>query len=312
MNGLRPAPRVTVITTFLNAEAFIEETIASVLSQSFTDFEYILVDDGSIDESTAIARRYAAEHPGVIRYLEHLDHCNLGMSASRNVGIAAARGDFIAPIDADDIWTPDKLADQIAIMDRHPEVDLVAGAADYWASWEGGQDKIIAAGPVLDRPLPPRMAVPFVYPLGEAPAPCPSVLLLRRVLIERVGGFEESFTGRLQMYEDQAFLIKAYLASSVYFSSRCWLHYRQHSASCVADNIRNGYYYEIRHHFVEWCSHYVRNAGVNDSQISAAVRRARFRYNYPRLIAATYRIRDHMPTWARRVAGRIRRRLLWS
>ena len=302
------SPRVSVVTTFLNARPFIEETIASVLAQDFTDFEYILVDDGSTDASTGIARRYAAAYPGKIRYIEHSDHRNLGMSASRNAGIAAAQGEFIAPVDADDVWTPNKLAEQVAIMDRYPGVGLVAGAATYWASWEGGADKVVTAGPALDRPVSKGEVVPRIYPLGEAQAPCPSVLLIRRSLIEAVGAFEASFTGRLQMYEDQAFLMKAYLTSDVYFSNRRWLYYRQHAASCVAYNVRSGHYHEIRQHFLAWFATYLRERDVCDPAIAAAVRRARFRYQHPGVVAAASWLRDRLPMWARRA----RRRMLWS
>ena len=94
------APCVSVITIFLNAERFLAEAIESVLAQSFDNLELILVDDGSTDSSTDIAKRYAGRHEFRIRYLEHPGHANRGMSASRNLGISSATGDFIAFIDA--------------------------------------------------------------------------------------------------------------------------------------------------------------------------------------------------------------------
>src|SRR5215213_8596780 len=94
-------PRVSVIMIFLNTERFIEEAIESVFAQTYDDWELVLVDDGSTDASTAIARRYAAQHPHKVRYLEHAVHQNLGMSASRNLGIREAHGEFIAFLDAD-------------------------------------------------------------------------------------------------------------------------------------------------------------------------------------------------------------------
>ncbi|HEX8089705.1 MAG TPA: glycosyltransferase family 2 protein, partial [Blastocatellia bacterium] len=95
---------VSVIIIFLNAEEFIAEAIESVFDQTYSDWELLLVDDGSTDASAEIALRYAAGYRGRVRYLEHEGHQNRGMSASRNLGIASARGEFVAFLDADDVW----------------------------------------------------------------------------------------------------------------------------------------------------------------------------------------------------------------
>src|ERR671930_538107 len=97
-------PLVSVVVIFLNAERFLQEAIESVFAQTYPAWELLLVDDGSSDESTAIAQCYAAHHAGQVRYLEHPRHANRGMSASRNLGIRHAHGAYIAFLDADDIW----------------------------------------------------------------------------------------------------------------------------------------------------------------------------------------------------------------
>ena len=79
-------PRVSVITPFLDNEIFLPEAIESVLAQTFKDWEYLLVDDGSGPKATAIAKQYANRFPGRVRYLEHARHLNRGISASRNLG----------------------------------------------------------------------------------------------------------------------------------------------------------------------------------------------------------------------------------
>ncbi len=86
------APRVSVICIFFQAERFFREAIDSVLAQEGADFELILVDDGSTDSSTQIAREYCALDPGRIRYLEHPGHANRGMSATRNLGLRSGAG----------------------------------------------------------------------------------------------------------------------------------------------------------------------------------------------------------------------------
>src|SRR5262245_11427251 len=94
-------PLVSVVLNFLNAQQFIEEAIERVFSQTYENWKLLLVDDGSTDKSTAIARRYAAQHPQKVQYLEHEVHQNRGQSAARNLGICNSAGEYIAFLDAD-------------------------------------------------------------------------------------------------------------------------------------------------------------------------------------------------------------------
>lgn len=111
---LPPAPpRISVIMPVFNAAAFVEQSIGSVLAQSLTDWELLAVDDGSSDDSPAILARLAATEPR-IRLLS--TGGNLGAGAARNCAMAAANGRWLAFLDADDLWHPDKLALQLAAM----------------------------------------------------------------------------------------------------------------------------------------------------------------------------------------------------
>ncbi len=107
------APAVSVVTPVWNAAATLAETVASVRAQSFDDWEHLLVDDASTDGSPALARALAASDPR-IRILTLA--ANGGPAAARNAGIRAARGRYIAFVDADDLWRPQKLARQIGFM----------------------------------------------------------------------------------------------------------------------------------------------------------------------------------------------------
>jgi glycosyltransferase involved in cell wall biosynthesis len=163
-------PRVSVICIFYQAERFFSEAVDSVLGQDFADFELLLCDYGSSDGGTALAKDYAARHPGKVRYLEHPGHANRGMSATRNLGLAHARGELIAFIDADDRWRPAKLREQVAILDANPAVGMVCGAVNYWRSWQGGEDKPTTTGHAADAVSAPPETSLQLYPLGGASA----------------------------------------------------------------------------------------------------------------------------------------------
>ncbi|MDQ2712181.1 MAG: glycosyltransferase, partial [Acidobacteriota bacterium] len=104
--------RVSVVCTYLNSISFLVESIDSVLRQSFTDWELLLVDDGSIDGSHAVAELYANRYSGRIIPLHHPGRTNRGISSSRNLGIRHSQGELIALIDSDDVWLPDMLRTQ--------------------------------------------------------------------------------------------------------------------------------------------------------------------------------------------------------
>src|SRR3990172_11731590 len=120
-------PLVSVIIIFYNEERFIEEALECVFAQTYTNWELLLVDDGTTDNSTAIAQRYAEKYPEKVYYLEHPGHQNRGMSATRNLVIANAKGEFIAFLDADDVWLPHKLERQLAIIESQPDAAMVYG-----------------------------------------------------------------------------------------------------------------------------------------------------------------------------------------
>ena len=113
-------PRVTVLTATNNAAAFIEATLASALAETFQDFEIVVIDDGSEDDTRAVVERMMQSEARI--RLVHQD--NREPSATRNRGIGEARGAMIAFLDHDDLWLPEKLALQVAQLDAHPDVGV--------------------------------------------------------------------------------------------------------------------------------------------------------------------------------------------
>ena len=222
-------PRVSAIIIVLNGEGFLGEAIDSVIAQNFDDWELLVVDDGSSDGTRPLVERYATADPR-IRLLRHPDHGTHGMSASRNRGLADARGEFVAFLDADDLWLPDKLAEQVAILDRQPEAAMVYGRTLIWHEWAaaaGERDHFYELGVAPEavyRPL--QLFHQLLENRHQTPTTCNA--MIRRKAAEAVGGFDPSFR---TMFEDQVFFAKLLLACPAFVSGATWAKYRQHPAS---------------------------------------------------------------------------------
>ena len=249
-------PLVSVIVIFLNAEEFIQEAIESVLAQTYKHWELLLVDDGSTDKSRDIALRCTERHPEKVRYLEHAGHKNRGMSVSRNLGIANAKGEYIAFLDADDVWLPLKLQHQVSVLESQPRAAMVYGPTQWWYSWSGNaddrqRDYIHDVGVQPNTLLqPPALLTQFLRVPEMSPCTCSA--LMRRKVVDRVGGFEEHFRG---LYEDQAFFAKVSLAAPVFVTSECSARYRQHAKSnCSTTQIQHS---AARSAFLRWLADYL-------------------------------------------------------
>jgi SAM-dependent methyltransferase len=224
---------------FWNAVTYMDDAIRSVLDQTHRSLELLLCDDGSTDASTALARDWARRDTRV-RYVDHVGHAHRGTGASRNLGISAAQGEFVAFLDADDIWLPDHLARQVEMIRAHGEVGMVCGRALDWRSWNG------SSGEEAWSPLPwppgtlvaPPQMLTAVLRDGAYSTPVCSLLIRRRVLVE-LGGSEDDFTS---MFEDQVLLARMYLTQTVMISGARTALYRQHEGSSTVAAIARGEY----------------------------------------------------------------------
>jgi glycosyltransferase involved in cell wall biosynthesis len=162
-------PLVSVIIPVYNGEKYLAEALDSVAAQDYTPLETIVVDDGSTDGTAQLAQARPE-----VRYIYQT---NQGGGGARNTGLAAATGDFIAFLDADDVWLPGKLHAQVAYLLAHPEVGIVFTRMESFlepgATWPAGlNEAYYAQGPV---------------------AYLPSALLGRRRVFEQVGLFDASY-----------------------------------------------------------------------------------------------------------------------
>ena len=292
-------PLVSVITIFLDAERFIAEAIESVRAQTYEHWELVLVDDGSRDGSSRIAREYAARAPERIRVVEHPGHENLGMSASRNLGVAHARGDLIALLDADDVYLPEKLAHQVAVLAEHPEAGAVYGATQYWYSWTGrpedaSRDRTRRRGfPADSLVRPPGALATFLR--DDARTPCTCGVVMRREAIARAGGFENAFRG---MFEDQVFFYKLFATSAVWVDSACLDRYRQHPDSWCHRMRDLGEWdgsdlpSASRRQFLEWLGAYVERESIADPALDREWRRQMRQFTSPLAYRASALVRQ--------------------
>ncbi len=249
-----------------------------------------MVDDGSTDSSPAIARRYADSDPARIRCLEHPGHRNAGAAKSRNLAVWHSRGEYIALLDADDIWLRDKLRQQVELMKAWPAAGMVYGHSIYFNDGGGPESERVPPLAPPGRLYRPPELLRAVYPLGSAGTPCPSEFLVRAELWKEVGGFEESLDPD-NVYEDITFLSKVYLHAPVFVAAECWDRYRCHEQSWNARAQRDGGEYRSRESYLEWLQAYLRREGIHDVEIEAAIRRLMWPYRHPALARARRMIR---------------------
>lgn len=275
--------RVSVVTPFLNAVRFIEEAIESVLAQTYDRWELLLVDDGSTDGSTEIALRYAKAHGDRIRYFSHPDRATRGASAARNTGIRHANGEYLAFLDADDVYLPRKLEEQIPLLDGHPAAQILYAATEYWYSWSGHSEDAhrdwtwrkygVAPDMVIE---PPRMLVTFLRDGGTVP--CMGSVLVRREAVDAVGGWEESFR---HICTDQVFHAKLCLRFPVLIADTCWDRYRQHADSACQTVASAGQSAAAFETYLLWLERYLAAERVADPAVWSALRSALRPYRHP-------------------------------
>lgn len=277
-------PLVSNIIIFYNAEEFIQWAIESVFTQTYECWELILIDDGSQDNSASMAKSYAETYPDKVRYCQHEEHQNRGMSASRNLGIHCARGNYITFLDADDIWLPHKLSRQVEILESQPEAMMIYGNVLFWYSWNDNsnillKDYFITLGCSPDTLIkPPQLVIPFIQ--DNIQVPTPSDIMIRRTVFDQVGCFEESFRG---YGEDRVFYIKLLLSAPVFVSGECWTYYRQHDDSCCAVSYRSGQILATYQTYFNWIKNYLLEQNLKETEIWHVVQKECKRHHHPML-----------------------------
>ncbi len=172
-------PTVSVVMCVYNGERYLAEAIESILAQTMRDFEFVIVDDGSTDGTGEVLRRYASADDRVCVVTRPHE----GVAAALNFGSGLARGKYIARMDADDVAFPDRLAKQVAFLERSPEVAVVGGALEVVD--DQGRATHVKVNPQEDAEIKERL-------LHEDCIAHPSVML-RTEVFRAAGGYRTTF-----------------------------------------------------------------------------------------------------------------------
>ncbi len=228
-------PKVSIITPCYNSEAFIGRTIESVRAQTLSDWEHIVVDDGSTDGSVAVIKSYLNQEPR----LQLVEQPNGGVSRARNRGCGAASPDseFLLFLDADDCLEPTMLATLSAYLSARPEVGMVYCKPGFVDENDNQRDYAGLFGP---RYVPQGLGV-AALPETAAETPLlsiftlcgllPSLVLMRRAVYAKTGGWDEALG---HIYEDTDLFLRMALHDAVHYLPQPLLRYRRHPSQSTA------------------------------------------------------------------------------
>ena len=205
-------PRVSVVIPCHNGEHYLREALESALGQTRAPDEILLLDDGSTDKSAEIARSFGPR-------VTVISQKNVGQSATRNRGIDEARGDFIAFLDADDIWLPDKIERQLRLLETTPDVDLIYTA--YFGLTPDGAKRPVSVPDAASIVAALRLACPIL----------PSTVMVRKSLLAG-----ERFDATLSSSEDWDLFYRLSKRGTFGVIDDPLICYRSHPASVTHGN----------------------------------------------------------------------------
>jgi len=285
---MKPIPRVTVIIPFLNAEAYLGEAISSVQQQTVPDWEMILIDDGSTDNSRAIADQ-AAKRDARIKIINNSSGTSRGPAAARNLGMKSGKGVFFSFLDADDVYLPHMLETVLNAIDENPSAAMVYGPTRWWFPNRQRPDWIEHMHGYAGKLHFPHRIFRRIFLLQDGHVPCTCSILVRRDAVESVGGFEENFS----LYEDQTLWSKLLLHFPAFVTPTCLSLYRQHEASASAKATSAGLYDRLGEHlarkdFLDWLAKYVEANKIMDASLDRAIHLALSPYVSPPTMRSRY------------------------
>ena len=225
-------PTVSIIIPTYKHQDFVLATLDSVFAQTFTDYEVIVINDGSPDDTAALLRPLA--DAGRIRYIEQK---NQGQSAARNRGIAEAQGEFIALLDDDDLWPPDKLEWQVQALRENAEAVMVYGDALFVEPQFclGAAEEFVEKERFLHPNKDSSVGWAYEEFLLRNPTASPGQTLILATAVKQVQGFDEAIWGA----DDYDLYLRLSKMGSFIYERRLALYYRQHASNASQQFFRH-------------------------------------------------------------------------
>lgn len=242
--------KISVVVPLYNKEKSIEETLQSVLAQTYTDYELIVVDDGSTDNSLKVVHSFVNSftHSSVIKII-HKE--NGGVSSARNRGIKEAKGEYIALLDGDDLWEPTFLEEQVKLIHEFPQAAMWGVNTAFikngkcW-KWEQGMGEGF------------RGYVENYFGTSHNDLFCSSSVVIRKKIFENVGYFDE----RISSSEDLDMWYRVILKYPVVFYDKVLVYYNQDAENRVAydTDVRFPLTKDIKYYFDKFSGEFEHNS----------------------------------------------------
>ncbi|MDX1411266.1 MAG: glycosyltransferase, partial [Nitrospirales bacterium] len=221
-------PKVTVIIPVFNGQRYIREALNSVFTQTYRNYEIVIVDDGSKDGSLVILDGFGDR-------IQLIQQANHGQAEARNAGIKRATGKYVAFLDQDDVWYPSKLERQVALLEADSEAVMVH--CDMDSIDENGN--VIQQSVTSSTRMSPQKGLTMTRLFGWDPCIYPSTMLIRRTAIDRIGGFDPE----IPWYgEDIDLMLRLREIGHFLFLEEAGTQYRKHSnnfSGCGTDAMFN-------------------------------------------------------------------------
>ncbi len=297
-------PKVSVIMPAFNVKAFIAEAINSVFLQDVPGVEILVIDDGSRDGTAD----FVEQNFPVVRLFRK---DNGGSATARNVGLREARGEYIAFLDADDVWLPGKLKAQLDYFEGHPDIAMLGtGFAPWVADADGrfGDPAALAAG---NAAIDPAAVDPDASGWGYHKMLLDNyvwttTVMMRRALVERIGLFDET----LRLGQDYDFFLRASRETEIHVLKRVFAVYRQHPGSAIARGADFNYAaHIIRRATGRWGLSSPNGESITPQQLSERLQHIHFSCGYrhyskghygkamPEFIASCREKPSHLKSW---------------
>ena len=229
---------VSVIVPAYNSERYLVEALESALRQDYEPKEIVVVDDGSTDATPEILARYAGRIVAVRQK-------NQGSAVARNTAIAHAKGEYLAFLDADDLWLPGKLSAQAGYLDRHENVGMVYARWGLWNPSASGefeiQDGQATRGPAGVDEIDEKLSGWLYNELLLDCVVLTSTAMLRRSVAQRVGGFESRF----RRGQDYDYWLRTSQVAEIHKLAGVYTQYRIHGESITHRVHQTNYGYEV-------------------------------------------------------------------